>query len=84
MKNMEIREVYHYLDTYTKTLVGVCLKRLDILAPENDELKLTNKQIHCLYKKLIKENMYEQLRAIKKIIEANNVSERIITKSKDS
>jgi len=79
--SMSLREVKFCLDEYSRTLVGILLKRLDILVEPS--MNLTSKQIQCLYKKLTKENIYELTRAYKKLIDAQNVSERIIFEPND-
>lgn len=73
---MDIREVKYYLEEYAKTVVGVVLKRLELLTDK--DLNLTSEQIHSLYKKLLKENVYEQLRAFKKLIGNVQTDEKII------
>ncbi len=56
------KELIELIDYQAKVLVGTLLKRIEVLDQEN---ALTV----ALYKALIKEHVYEQFRAMKKLIE---------------
>ena len=55
------KELFELLDSQSKTLVGVLLKRIELLEKEN---ALTPN----LYKALVKEHVYEWVRNIKTLI----------------
>ncbi|MHA1437990.1 MAG: hypothetical protein ACTSPD_10470 [Promethearchaeota archaeon] len=57
----EIQKIETYLDGNAKSLVGVLLKRFEVLEQED----LTPAQLKSLYKKLIKEHVYENSRQVK-------------------
>ena len=59
MENLE--ELYNLIDLNAKTLVGILLKRIEVLEKEN---ALTP----SLYKALVKESVYESARNLKTII----------------
>jgi len=56
------KKISNLMDYQAKTLVGILLKRIDLLS----EQKLLTPE---LYKSLIKENIYEQFRNIKQLLE---------------
>ena len=70
---MENSEIFELIDLNAKTLVGVLLKRIELLEKEN---VLTP----SLYKALIKEHVYESARNLKTIIKIG----KLTFKSKDS
>lgn len=55
-------KILELIDSHSRTLVGVLLKRIEVLEEQG---VLTPK----LYKSLVKENVYEQSRNLKKLIE---------------
>ena len=59
MENLE--ELYNLIDLNAKTLVGILLKRIEVLEKEH---ALTP----SLYKALVKESVYESARNLKTII----------------
>jgi len=62
-------ELFELLDGQAKTLVGVLLKRIEVL---EEEKVLTP----SLYKKLVKESVYESFRTIKTIIKIGKLEFR--------
>jgi len=68
---MEVREikekVSQIIDQNSPLLVGELLKSLEVLDGEG----LTFEQIKSLYKKLIREKIYQNSRLLKKIISIN-------------
>ena len=70
---MENNELFELIDLNAKTLVGVLLKRIELLEKEN---ALTP----SLYKALIKEHVYESARNLKTIIKIG----KLTFKAKDS
>ena len=58
---MDTKEIFEILDSQSKVLVGVLLKRIELLEKEN---VLTPN----LYKSLVKEHCYEWIRNIKTLI----------------
>jgi hypothetical protein len=68
---MEVREikekVEEIIDQNSPLLVGELLKSLEVLDGEG----LTFEQIKSLYKKLIREKIYQNSRLLKKIISIN-------------
>ena len=58
---MENQELFNLIDLNSKTLVGILLKRIEVLEKEN---ALTP----SLYKALVKESVYESARNLKTII----------------
>lgn len=62
MKMEDLKKIYEILDDQAKVLVGILLKRIEVLSEQN-----TFKPE--LYKALVKEHIYEQFRNLKKIIE---------------
>ena len=56
------KELIEIIDYQSKVLVGTLLKRIEVLDQEK-ALTVT------LYKALVKEHIYEQFRAMKKLIE---------------
>jgi len=63
------QELFELLDNQAKSLVGVLLKRVEILEKENS---LTP----SLYKALVKEHVYEWVRTIKTLITIGKVEFR--------
>lgn len=61
MENQENKELFEILNAQAQTLVGVLLKRIEVLEQENAFTP-------SLYKKLVKETVYESFRTIKTII----------------
>ena len=70
---MDNNELFELIDVNAKTLVGVLLKRIELLEKEN---ALTP----SLYKALIKEHIYESARNLKTIIKIG----KLTFKAKDS
>jgi len=62
-------ELFELLDSQAKTLVGILLKRVEILEKENS---LTP----ALYKALVKEHVYEWTRTLKALISIGKVEFR--------
>jgi len=58
---MENQELFNLLDNQAKSLVGILLKRIEILESEQ---ALTP----SLYKKIVKESIYEWIRMVKVLI----------------
>jgi len=58
---MENQELFNLLDNQAKSLVGILLKRIEILESEQ---ALTP----SLYKKIVKESIYEWVRMLKVLI----------------
>ena len=67
-------ELFELLDIQAKTLVGILLKRVEILEKENS---LTP----ALYKSLVKEHVYEWVRNLKTLITIGKV--RFTTRPKE-
>lgn len=65
----ENKELFDLLDHQAKTLVGILLKRIEILEQEK---ALTP----SLYKKIIKESIYESFRTIKTILNIGRIEFR--------
>jgi len=59
---MELKKINEFFDDRARTIVGVLLKRIEVLEKEK---ALTS----SLYKSLIKENIYEQFRQLKELFE---------------
>ena len=74
MKKYE--EIYNLIDYQAKVLVGTLLKRIEVLEKEN---ALTPK----LYKALVKEQIYEQFRNLKKLIEVTSEIGKLEFKSRE-
>jgi len=62
-------ELFELLDSQAKSLVGILLKRIEILEKENS---LTP----SLYKSLVKEHVYEWIRGLKTLISIGKVEFR--------
>lgn len=62
----DINSILDILDSRAKTLVGILCKRIEILAEEN---ALTPE----LYKKIVKESIYEELRTQKALLTIGKV-----------
>ena len=60
-------ELYNQIDLNAKTLVGILLKRIEVLEKEN---ALTP----SLYKALVKESVYESARNLKTIIKIGKLT----------
>jgi len=73
---MEYEQIGKLLDREAKTLVGILLKRIEVL--EKEKVLSPN-----LYKSLTKEIIYEQFRNIKKLLELHLKIGKIIFKSKE-
>ena len=58
----EFKGINEFFDERARTIVGVLLKRIEVLEKEN---ALTS----SLYKSIIKENLYEQFRQLKELFE---------------
>lgn len=58
---MENRELFELLDVQAKVLVGILLKRIELL--EKEHVLTPN-----LYKSLVKEHVYEWTRTVKTLI----------------
>jgi len=59
---MELKKINEFFDERARTIVGILLKRIEVLEKEG---VLTPK----LYKSLTKENIYEQFRQLKELFE---------------
>jgi len=60
----ELKKINELIDYQARTLVGTLLKRIEVLARQN---VLTPE----LYKALVKEQVYEQFRSLKKLVEVH-------------
>ena len=58
----ELKKINEFFDERAQTIVGVLLKRIEVLEKEK---ALTSN----LYKSLIKENIYEQFRQLKELFD---------------
>ena len=69
MNEETINKLYEISDLHTRASVGILLKRLENLnlPPEKS---LTFEQLKIVYSNLIKDTLYEQNRAFKKLISA--------------
>lgn len=72
----EYTKIMQFIDDQAKILVGILCKRIEVLEGEK---VLTPK----LYKSLIKENVYEQFRALKKLIEVYLKVGNVIFKTRE-
>jgi len=74
----EIETILDEIKVNAKSLVGISLKRMEVLEDLVKEGKLTLEQIPDLYRALIKEQIYENSRLLKKIfrlhLTSNNLS----------
>ena len=61
----ELENIYDLIDEEARGLVGILMKRLEILEKQEN---LSLSQLKSLYKSLIKENVYEQSRVLKQLI----------------
>ena len=59
---MELKKINKFFDERASTIVGILLKRIEVL---DKEKVLTP----SLYKSLVKENVYEQFRVLKELFE---------------
>jgi len=59
---MELKKINKFFDERASTIVGILLKRIEVL--EKEKVLTPN-----LYKSLIKENVYEQFRTLKVLFE---------------
>jgi len=64
----EVEIIQDEIRANAKSLVGISLKRMEVLEQEVKEGKLTLEQIPNLYRLLVKELIYENSRFLKKII----------------
>jgi len=62
MEEEKLNKINEIIDYQAKILVGILLKRIEVL---QEERVLTPE----LYKKIVKEHIYEQFRFLKKLIE---------------
>jgi len=62
MEEEKLNKINEIIDYQAKILVGILLKRIEVLQEEH---VLTPE----LYKKIVKEHIYEQFRFLKKLIE---------------
>jgi len=60
----ELKKINELIDYQTRVLVGTLLKRIEVLSKEN---VLTP----SLYKAIVKEQIYEQARSLKKLIDVH-------------
>lgn len=67
-------KIFELLDSRSKVLVGTLLKKIEVLASEN---ALTPD----LYKKLVKDSVYEEFRTLKAMLSIGSVV--FITKGKE-
>ena len=75
MENNNVNKILNIIDDNAKTLVGVMLKRIEVLEKEK---VLTP----SLYKALIRELIYENSRYFKKLIKAQLTIGKIVFKEK--
>jgi len=68
MKNEELKQLKEFVSLSTKHLVGVLMKRLEILAEENKGL--TVNQYQNILKSEIKERIYENGRELEVVFNA--------------
>ena len=68
MKNEELKQLKEFVNLSAKHLVGVLMKRLEILAEENKGL--TVKQYQSILKSEIKERIYENNRELEVVFNA--------------
>ena len=59
---MELKKINEFFDERASTIVGILLKRIEVL--EKEKVLTPN-----LYKALVKENIYEQFRVLKQLFE---------------
>ena len=59
---MELKKINKFFDERASTIVGILLKRIEVL--EKEKVLTPN-----LYKSLVKENIYEQFRQLKELFE---------------
>lgn len=75
MENKELNKIYEVLDHQARSLVGILLKRLEVLS--------VNKAFSIeLYKALIKEIIYEQFRNLRDILEVHLTIGKVEFKTK--
>jgi len=74
MDNQEYKELFEIIDTQTRVLVGVLLKRIEVFEKEQ---ALTS----SLYKAISKEQIYEWARNLKTIIQIGKVEFKTRPKS---
>ena len=76
MEKKELNKIYEVLDHQARSLVGILLKRLEVLS--------ANKAFSIeLYKALIKEIIYEQFRNLRDILEVHLTIGKVEFKAKD-
>lgn len=73
---MELKNINEFFDERARTIVGVLLKRIEVLEKEG---ALTS----SLYKSLIKENVYEQFRQLKELFEVKFSIGKVEFKNRD-
>lgn len=78
---MEYKKLTKILDHQASTLVGILSKRIEVLESEGDR---TNTVVltPSLYKKLVKELVYERFRAIKEVLKVHYSVGKVVFKSK--
>ena len=74
MENID--KINEFVDKQARNLVGVLCKRVELLS-EEEQLKPS------LYKKLVKELVYENSRALKEVIRVYFIVGKVIFKSKN-
>ncbi len=74
MENYE--KVLQTIEEHAKTLVGILCKRIEVLEKEK---VLTP----SLYKSIIKENIYEQFRYLKKLVELHLKVGKVVFKPRE-
>lgn len=80
MKNEELKQLKEFVNLSTKHLVGVLMKRLEILAEENKGL--TVKQYQSILKSEIKERIYENNRELEVVFNAFDKGVKFIVAQK--
>lgn len=71
----ELKKINVFFDERARTIVGVLLKRIEVLEKEK---ALTSN----LYKSLVKENIYEQFRQLKELFEVKFTIGKVEFKSR--
>ena len=73
---MELKKINEFFDERARTIVGILLKRIEVLEKEK---ALTP----SLYKSLTKENIYEQFRQLKELFEVKFKIGKVEFKSRE-
>ena len=73
---MELKKINEFFDERASTIVGILLKRIEVLEKEK---VLTP----SLYKSLVKENIYEQFRQLKELFEVKFNIGKVTFKSRE-